>query len=378
MKLIYSLLISLFFEACGNSEKSEKTALEESQNKNEIIVTQAQFNSEHMQLGKLEQQTFNQTIKCSGMIDVPPNNKASVSTFIGGYITNTPLLIGNRVKKGQLLVTLENPEFVEMQQQYLEVAEQLSYLKSEFNRQKTLYNEKITSEKNFLKAESTYNSSLALYNGLKKKLNMLNISPDAVSQGKITSKVNLFSPIDGYVTKVNVSTGAYVSPSDIVLEIIDTDHIHLELSIFEKDILSIKKGQKIYFKIPEASAKTFEAEVHLVGTSIDETNRTVKVHAHIENESQTNFIVGMFVEAEIITAFENSLALPKEAIFESNKDYFALALKKKTNTELYFEKIKLTLDKQTENYSSVLNNNDIKNKDILIKGGYMLTLENGE
>jgi len=364
--------------ACGNSEKSEKTALEESQNKNEIIVTQAQFNSEHMQLGKLEQQTFNQTIKCSGMIDVPPNNKASVSTFIGGYITNTPLLIGNRVKKGQLLVTLENPEFVEMQQQYLEVAEQLSYLKSEFNRQKTLYNEKITSEKNFLKAESTYNSSLALYNGLKKKLNMLNISPDAVSQGKITSKVNLFSPIDGYVTKVNVSTGAYVSPSDIVLEIIDTDHIHLELSIFEKDILSIKKGQKIYFKIPEASAKTFEAEVHLVGTSIDETNRTVKVHAHIENESQTNFIVGMFVEAEIITAFENSLALPKEAIFESNKDYFALALKKKTNTELYFEKIKLTLDKQTENYSSVLNNNDIKNKDILIKGGYMLTLENGE
>jgi cobalt-zinc-cadmium efflux system membrane fusion protein len=378
MKLIYSLLISLFFVACGNSEKSEKTALEESQNKNEIIVTQAQFNSEHMQLGKLEQQTFNQTIKCSGMIDVPPNNKASVSTFIGGYITNTPLLIGNRVKKGQLLVTLENPEFVEMQQQYLEVAEQLSYLKSEFNRQKTLYNEKITSEKNFLKAESTYNSSLALYNGLKKKLNMLNISPDAVSQGKITSKVNLFSPIDGYVTKVNVSTGAYVSPSDIVLEIIDTDHIHLELSIFEKDILSIKKGQKIYFKIPEASAKTFEAEVHLVGTSIDETNRTVKVHAHIENESQTNFIVGMFVEAEIITAFENSLALPKEAIFESNKDYFALALKKKTNTELYFEKIKLTLDKQTENYSSVLNNNDIKNKDILIKGGYMLTLENGE
>jgi len=378
MKLIYSLFLSLFFVACGNSEKSEKTALEESQNKNEIIVTQAQFNSEHMQLGKLEQQTFNQTIKCSGMIDAPPNNKASVSTFMGGYITNTPLLIGNRVKKGQLLVTLENPEFVEMQQQYLEVAEQLSYLKSEFNRQKTLYNEKITSEKNFLKAESTYNSSLALYNGLKKKLSMLNINPDAVSQGKITSKVNLFSPIDGYVTKVNVSTGAYVSPSDIVLEIIDTDHIHLELSVFEKDILSIKKGQKIYFKIPEASAKTFEAEVHLVGTSMDETNRTVKVHAHIENESQTNFIVGMFVEAEIITAFENSLALPKEAIFESNKDYFALALKKKTNTELSFEKIKLTLDKQTENYSSVLNNNDIKNKDILIKGGYMLTLENGE
>ncbi len=139
MKNIYILIISLVFVACGNSEKNNETTSEDLSNSNKIIVTPAQFKGEGMQLGILEKQDFNVTVKTNGMIDVPPHNKASVSTFMGGYITKTPLLIGDKVKKGQLLVTLENPEFVELQQQYLEISEQLNYLKSEFNRQKTLY-----------------------------------------------------------------------------------------------------------------------------------------------------------------------------------------------------------------------------------------------
>ena len=308
------------------------------------------------------------------MIDVPPQNKASVSTFMGGYITKTPLLIGDKVKKGQLLVTLENPEYVEIQQQYLEVAEQLNFLKSEFTRQKTLYDENITSQKNYLKAESNYKSSLALYNGLKKKLSMLNINPASVELGQITSKINLYAPIEGFITKVNVSNGTYVSPADVILEIVDTDHIHLELMVFEKDILSIKKDQKIIFKIPEASDKTFEAEVHLVGTTIDETNRTVKVHAHINNEKQANFIVGMFVEAEIITSSLNNLALPTDAVVKIEGNYFALVLNNKTENYT-FDKVKLDIGKQNEDFMEVINHDDLSKKQVLTKGSFMLLSE---
>ena len=377
MKHIYILILLLVLVACGNSEKNNESGVEESSNTNQIIITNQQFDGEHMHLGKLENQVFNETVKTSGMIDVPPHNKASVSSFVGGFITRTPLLIGDKVKKGQLLVTLENPEFVEIQQQYLEIAEQLNYLKSEFNRQQTLYNEKITSEKNFLKAESTYKSSLAQYNGLRKKLTMMNVNPSTVEQGQVTSTINLYSPINGFVTKVNISNGVYVSPSDVILEIVDTDHIHIELSVFEKDILKIKKGQKILFKIPEASRETFEAEVHLVGTTIDETNRTVKVHAHIVNDDQTNFIVGMFVEANIITDTVSNLAFPNDAILEINDDYFVLVLKEKLNDSYYFEKTKIELGKQTETYATILNTADLTDKNILIKGGYML-LNEGE
>jgi cobalt-zinc-cadmium efflux system membrane fusion protein len=374
MKNIYILIISLFIITCGNSEKNNESVPEQQLNTNEIVVTPSQFESEHMQLGTLEEYAFNQTVKTNGMIDVPPHNKASVSTFMGGYITKTPLLIGDKVKKGQLLVTLENPDFVEIQQQYLEVAEQLNFLKSEFTRQKSLFDENITSQKNFLKAESTYKSSLAQYNGLHKKLNMLNINPASVKQGQITSKINLYAPIEGFITKVNVSNGTYVSPADVILEIVDTDHIHLELSVYEKDILSIKKDQKIYFKIPEASNKTFEAEVHLVGTTIDETNRTVKVHAHINDEKQANFIVGMFVEADIITSSLNSLALPKNAIIEIEGDYFTLVLNNKTDNYT-FRKVKLDIGKQNEDFIEILNYDDFSKKQVLTNGSFMLLLE---
>lgn len=378
MKNLYITIVSLLVIACGNSEKNTTETIETVTNSNEIVVTQLQFDGEHMQLGKLEEINFDTNIKTSGMIDVPPHNKASISTFMGGYITKTPLLIGDRVKKGQLLVTLENPEFIEIQKQYLEIAEQLSYLKSEFTRQKTLFDEKITSQKNYLKAESGYKSSLASYNGLRKKLTMLNIIPNSVEKGNITSTVNLYSPIDGFVTKVNISTGAYVSPADVIIEIIDTEHIHLELSVFEKDILNVKKGQKIAFKIPEASEKTFEAEVHLVGTTIDETTRNVKVHAHIINENQVNFIVGMFAEASISIKTSKQLALPKDAVLEMDSNFYVLSLIKKENNTYYFEKIKLDLGSQNESYITILNSDEIKDKDLLVKGGFMLLTDGGE
>ena len=163
----------MVFLACGNEKNNEVEVVSTKEDHDHITITKAQFDSEKMVFGTLSEFDFNESIEVNGMIDVPPQNKSSISTFIGGYITKTPLLIGNEVKKGQLLVTLQNPEYVEIQQNYLEVAEQLNYLKSEFNRQKTLFDEQITSEKNYLKAESTYKSNLAHYNGLRKKLQMM-------------------------------------------------------------------------------------------------------------------------------------------------------------------------------------------------------------
>lgn len=374
MNKIYILLFSLVLVACGNSEKKVEIVPETETHNDEITITKAQFEGEKMAFGTLAEYAFNETVKVNGMIDVPPHNKSSITTFSGGYITKTPLLIGDQVKKGQLLVTLKNPEFVELQQNYLEVSEQLNYLKSEFNRQKTLFEEKITSEKNYLKAESAYKSNRAHYNGLRKKLQMLNINPSNVEQGRITSTINLYAPISGHVTKVNVSNGTYVSPSDVIMEIVDIDHIHLELSVFEKDIMQIKKDQKILFKIPEASDKTFEAEVHLVGTTIDEQTRRVKVHGHVDNDKE-HFIVGMFVDADIIINSIKSIGLPKEAIIEVGNDFYVLVLEEAHGDEFHLEKVKLELGKQTENTVEILNTSLLKDKQILVKGNSMLLNE---
>jgi len=375
MKRIYILIFSLVFLSCGKSEKNNNAVNEKLTEDNSINVTKAQFDTEQMQLSVLTEESFNKTVKVNGFTDVPPQNRASVSTLISGYIKKTPLLIGDKVKKGQYLVTLENIEFVEIQQQYLEVSEKLSYLKSEFERQQTLFNEKITSQKNYLKAESTYKSTLAIYNGLRKKLTMMNISPTSVEAGKISSKVNIYAPIAGYITKVNVTNGAYVSPSDEILEIVNTDHIHLELAVFEKDILMIKKEQPISFKMPEASDEMFKADVHLVGTSVNEEDRTIKVHGHIKDDNQANFVIGMFVEAEIVTAVENGLAIPSNAIVEIENSFFALVLTDQKEDVFTFEKVKLSIGKKSEAFVEILNADDFKDKKVLTKGVFMLVVE---
>lgn len=364
------MFISIY--SCGEKKNTDNTTADTEASDGNITVTKEQFDNSKMTLGKIEEKAFPISIPTNGMIDVPPENRAVVTAMMGGYIKKTPLLIGDSVKKGQLLVTIENPEFVRLQQAYMEVKQQLVYLKSEYDRQKTLREENITSQKSFLKAESEFKTANAQYNGLKKQLTMLNISPAQVEQGNISAIATIFAPINGSITKMNVTKGTYVSPATAILEIIDNDHIHLELSVFEKDIMKIKKGQPIRFRIPEASEETFEAEVYLIGTSIAE-NRTIKVHGHLHEERKNNFLTGMFVNAEIVTENTSSKAIDASAVVEQEGKYFVLRTTATPNTEYTFEKVEVQIGNTSDGFTQIINTTAFSDTDsFLTKGAFDL------
>ncbi|SIS75160.1 membrane fusion protein, cobalt-zinc-cadmium efflux system [Zobellia uliginosa] len=325
---------------CGSKASEDNSTEDQNTEKldRRVFVSKAQFERSKMALGHIELKSFPITVQSSGMIDVPPENRAVVSATMGGYIKTIPLLIGDKVRKGQVLLTLENPDFIRLQQDYMEVNEKLTFLKSEYERQKTMMSEHITSQKSFLKAESIYKTTLATYNGLRKQLRLLNISPSQVESGNVTSVVRMYAPISGSVTKVNVSRGTYVSPASSIMEIINNDHIHLELSVFEKDIMKLKKGQEINFKVPESSADVFAAEVHLIGTAIED-NRTIKVHGHLKNEEQAHFLPGMFVEAEIITDTTEVHAISETAVVAIENAHLLLKLNEITDDAYYFDQV---------------------------------------
>ena len=371
--LYNAVFLFVFIGLAGCGEKDKEVNEQTKENELDLVqITTTQFQRNGMQLGTVKELSFPKVISVTGMIDVPPENRAVISATMGGYIKSAPLLIGDRVKKGQLLVTLENPEFIAMQQAYMEVSGQLSYLKSEYERQKTLVEEKITSEKNYLKAESDYKTAFAKYNGLEKQLTLLNFSPNEVQKGKISSVTSLYAPIAGSITKVNVSRGTYVSPAMAILEIINNDHVHLELAVFEKDIMKVKKGQSVDFRIPEASNDVFKGEVHLVGTSIGE-NRTIKVHAHINNEDAANFLTGMFVEATIITDTKTAMGLPEEAIGTLDDEYFVLKLYEKTQSDYFFERVPVQPIENYNGNSSLDNPEKFEpNAQFLVKGAFSL------
>lgn len=362
------LFLTIGIVACNSSKSTEEENKTIELKEKVIEITASQFESSKMKLGKITSQTFTEEIKTNGYIDVPPANRAKVSAIMGGYVKKSPLLIGDKVKKGQLLLTLENPDFIEIQQNYAEISEQLTYLKSENERQKTLFEEKITSQKNYLKAESNYKSALALSNGLEQKLRLMNINPNNVKEGIITSTIGIYAPISGSVTAIFTNVGEFKSSSEVLLEIINNEHKHLELVVFEKDVLKLKEGQPILFNIPETSSNKYNAEVHLIGKSIDE-NRTVKVHGHLEDENE-QLLVGMFVEADIITNSIQKTALPVSSILEEDNNYFVLVLNDKNEDVYQFEKVKITIGAKNEDWIEVVNLN-LNEKEILIKGAFL-------
>jgi cobalt-zinc-cadmium efflux system membrane fusion protein len=363
------LSIIIFFLSCKNNT----TTVEEEQTiNNQIAITKAQFNDTKMQLGNIKEQSFEVVVNVSGKIDVPPKNKASISTPLGGYVKNTNLLVGDKVRKGQALLTIENLEFITIQQNYAEISKQLHYLKSEYDRQQKMFEENITSKKKFLKAESDYKTALAKSNGLHKQLLLLNFSPKKVLSGEITAISTIYSPIDGIISEVNVVKGTYVSPANEIMHIIDNDHIHVELSVFEKDVMKLKEGQIIRFQLPENSDETYEAEVHLIGAHINK-NRTVDVHGHIKDEEKHHFLSGMFVEASIITNTKKVNALPKNAVIEVDNQYYALKLIKEQNNDYLFEKVPVKIGESNSEFVAVKNNNDFSpNNQFLVDGAYNL------
>lgn len=368
----YIFLTSFFvFIGCNNNTNEQDRISINQEDTEEIYVSIAQFENAMMELGTTTKETFAQTVHVNGSINVPPHNQAVISAFSGGYIKNTPLLVGDMVKKGERLVTLENPDFIGLQQSYSETAEQLGFLKSEYDRQKTLLEENITSQKNFLKAESEYKTAIARANSFKKSLEMLNINPQAVLEGHIVSEASIYSPIDGYVSQVMVNTGTYVSPADKIIEILNTEQLHLELKIFEKDLMQLKKGQDILFRVPEASKEIFEGKLRLVGANIDPKTRMATLYGSIDKEENNRFSVGMFIEAEVITETTEQFALPEDAVVELEGKDYVLVLKSQDNTGYTFLPIEVETKQNHKRFTSFKTPLNAEAQ-YLTKGGYVL------
>jgi cobalt-zinc-cadmium efflux system membrane fusion protein len=375
--LIFATIIAMSSCSSRNDETTAEPLESEVVNVSEYQLTPIQFSSSNMELGKLVTKPFHEIVKATGMFDVPPENRATVSTYFGGAVTHIDILPGVQVKKGQTLFTLENPDFIQIQQDYLEAKGQLAYLKSDFERQKNLVKDNVTSEKNFLKAESDYTVTRVKLESIGKKISLMGIDPKKLTLENIRSTINISSPISGFVTQVNIARGAFLVPSQTAVTIVDTDHLHLELNIFEKDLPKVKIGQSIKFTLQEDYSTIYDATVHLVNKTVDSENRTVGIHGHLSNESlSSKFYPGMYFEANIFTTSQTKTALPQEALVEVDGKYFVLVLSNSSDEGFTFLKKEIKIGSSDNGYVEILNTNELKvNSEILVKGAFNLMTE---
>lgn len=313
------LMVALIVSSCGS--KSEEVNKKEPHKEEASVVelSPEQVKTIDLKLGKIEMKDLSGVIKVNGMLDVPPQNLVNISAPLGGFVKSTELLQGMKVVKGQVVVVIQHPDYIQMQQDYLDVKSQTEYLEMEYKRQQELSKDQVNSQKSLQQAKSQYESASAKSAGLKAKLALVGINSEKLSSQTIQSAVTITSPITGYVTRVNVNIGTYVNSTDVMFKIVDTEHLHAELTVFEKDLPKIKKGQKVRFTLANESVER-TASVYLIGKEIGE-DRTVRVHCHLSKED-VSLLPGMYLKAFIESDLKNRPSLPNQSLVHyEGKDY---------------------------------------------------------
>jgi cobalt-zinc-cadmium efflux system membrane fusion protein len=375
MKILVTMLCILVGSvSCNKKEVGQEIKVDNAIDEPPVVeLTVAQYQTAGIEVGGFTVRNLSDVISASGLIDIPPQNLVSISAPMGGFVRKTELLQGMQVKKGQALVVIENPDLIQIQQDFLETISKLEYAELDYKRQSELSRENINALKTLQQADSEVKVLRARRTGLRARLVAVGVDINLLESGTIVNHTTIFSPIIGSVTTVNVNLGKYVNPTDVMFEIVDTHHLHVELSVFEQDIPKLKPGQVVRFTVGNNSGKEHRAEVYLINQKIND-DRSVRVHCHLLNDD-SGLLPQNFVKATIETGTKRVEALPDEAIVEFDGKYYIFIQRGSGGKGgLVFDMTEVTMELSEDGYSQVkfpaaLRDTSTK---IVLKGAYAL------
>jgi len=375
MDLRIFILFLVGLMACQQQNLSsgeEENARPSPDSASSVSLASSQLTTAEIQLGVLQPRSMSGITEAVGYLDAPPQHRAIVSPMMNGYVKNTSLLVGDQVKKGQTLAVLTHPDYVAIQQQYLEEIKQLDYLQSEYERQTALDQDRINAKKNLIKATSDYQAAQARIEGLQQQLGMLGLSPKKVERGTITSEIRLVSPLNGYITQVNSTIGKLVLPGEELYEIINLEDLHVEMSVFEKDLPQLRIGQPFSFTLT-GSDQQYSGKVYLIGKSLSSENRTIQVHGH-PDENHSFFLPGMYVTATIYTGADSVWALPEQAVITDDEQKFVFVKQSKGQ----FAKVSVQTGRVAQGWIEVAPDEELEVQDsVVVSGAYYLSAASG-
>ncbi|MDR6781598.1 cobalt-zinc-cadmium efflux system membrane fusion protein [Pedobacter africanus] len=328
--LICATFILGSISSCGdagksNSEKEEAHehggGHEHGEHEESMELSQEQLDAVGIVIGNIEQKNLTAVVKASGQLAVPPQNAAQINVLTGGIIRKINVIEGQKVKKGQVLVTIENQDLIRLQQDYLSAKGGFSFIEAEYHRQQQLKAANAGTGKAQQQAEANYNAERARIKALERQLQQYGISPGRISSGNITSQVPVSSPINGTIGKIIAETGSYAQPGVSIMDIVDNSKIHADLIVFEKDLSKIKVGQRVEFQLTNQKNQQIEGEIYGINKSFENDSKGVVVHAVIKKPG-ANLIPGMYVTGLIAVGTAMSTAVPVDAVVRSEGKEF--------------------------------------------------------
>jgi len=368
MKNIFYLLLILNVVACKESTENSTEVLANEVLENELTLTAKQAEAAKIVTSNLVEKEISTVIKLNGKIDVPPQNMVSISMPLGGYLKSSKLLPGMHINKGEVIATMEDQQYIQLQQDYLTAKSKLMFAQADYERQKELNVNKASSDKVFQQAQMEFSNQKINVNALIEKLRLIHINPSNLNENNLSNSINIYSPIDGFVSHVNVNIGKYVNPTDVLFELVNPTDIHLNIKVFEKDLDKLSIGQKVIaFNNFNPSIKHI-CEIILISKDLG-LDRSAEVHCHFL-EYDKALLPGMYMNAEIEINMKKAMVIHEDAIvnFEA-KDYIFVA---EVNNK--FKMLPVETDVRENEFVSIKNTSNLIGKNIVIKGAYTLLM----
>ncbi len=303
-----------------------------------------QIEQTKIKTGKIEKRLFRQYVEATGTLHLPPQNHALIGPQVNGKIKKIHVHEGDFVKKGEILAEISDPYLIDLQMNYLVAKEDFQIKKSQWEREQQLKGGEATSEKKYQHALSDLRKSLAVFETFKAQLELLHIQTQELSAENIQSTMPILAPISGSVYRINASIGEYVGKEKILLEILNQEHLHLEILVYEKDMARIAVGQSVQFMPShQALAKEGilpEAKIYSIADIVDTETKTVSVHAEISENTfkKYNLKSGMFTQVLIQSEEVMAYAVPVSAVVETDEGKVIYCIRKRTKEGIYFEK----------------------------------------
>lgn len=332
MKILFKILIAVtLLNSCGaghsendgHSHEKGQAASKETSHEAETVATLTveQVKAVGITLGTIEQKDLTASIKANGMLRVPNLNKASITSLYGGIIQSLKIELGDYVRKGQVIATIANPQFIQLQEEYITIDARITLAEQELQRQIELNEGNAGAKKNLQTATAEVNTLRTRKASLQKQIQLMGINPASVNNHNLQSALVITSPISGTVSHIFAQLGSYVDVSSPLAEIVDNNALHLDLQVFERDLPKVKVGQTIHFMITNNPTETYTAKVYSIGSTFENASKTIAVHSTVI-EKKSGLIDGMNITGTVNLSNVSSMAVPHAAIVEADGKYY--------------------------------------------------------
>ena len=267
---------------------------------------------QRLQIAPVQEQEIATQTQAPGSIEAMPEKLVKITPPLAGRITRLQRSLGDSVKAGDALFTLDSAELSTAHADDSKAKSALLQARQELQRQKTLFEAEIAAHKDYEAARAAFDQANSDAQASADKLAQYGASASSSRRDYV-----LRSPIAGTVIAMEGAQGGYWNDINApVMTVADLSTVWLSANVAERDLAQVAVGQTARITLDAWPGKSFEGKVAYVGAVLDPETRTVKVRVAIDNRAGA-FKPGMFAHAGFAGASRRALLVPASALLQS-------------------------------------------------------------